>query len=157
MSEPVQTQYFVKELISNRVRLPSGRPIPWTFVGDDTGVLATNDPSLITELTQASYRQIGGIRLVTEAEFEDAKKKSTAEELRKLSLYKANNHFQAPRLAEDGVPAVEVKPLPKPTVSPSGQPIATPSTLPIPTPKSKRRSSLLLGTPTDPPAPSTSP
>jgi hypothetical protein len=143
MSEPVEMRCFVKELVSNPIRLPSGRPVPWEDVGDDTGVLSTNDPSLITELENAARRQVGGIRLVTAAEMEDVKKKSTVEELHKLSLFKANNQYRGVRLAGDAAPVVEVKPLPAAKVSPAGQPIATPTELPIPTPKSKKRSELM--------------
>ena len=147
MSEPVPTRYFVKEIVSNPIRLKSGRPVPWEEVGDDTGVISTNDPSLIEELESAAKRQVGGIRAVTLEEFEDVKKKSGAEELRKLSLFKANNQFREVRLAGDAAPVVELKPLPAASqVSPAGQPIATPTTLPIPAPKSKRRSVIMQAT-----------
>lgn len=148
MSTSIESSYFIKEILSNAIRLPSGRKVPWEPVGDDVGVLATNDPQLISELETASRRGVGGVRQVDLRGYEDAKKKSTAEELRKVSLFRANNQFRTPRLSEDVAPAVEVKPLPR--VSPSGQPIATPSTLPLPTPKSRRRSILTQPEPAAP-------
>lgn len=145
MSTSIDTAYFIKEIVSNPIRLPSGRKVPWEAVGDDVGVLATNDPQLISELENAARKQIGGVSKVDLAGYEDAKKKSSAEELRKISLFKANNPFRTPRLSEDAAPVVEVKPLPK--VSPPGQPIATPVNLPLPTPKSRRRSVLTSAEP----------
>lgn len=141
MSESNGTHYFVKELLSNKVRLPSGRPIPWESAGDDMGVLSTNDPGLIEQLKAAVRRGVGGIREVDEDGFNSTKKNSTAEQLHKLSLFRANNILNRPRISDAGVVAAG-KPAPRPNVSPAGEPIKTPQTIPLPKPPSRRRSVL---------------
>lgn len=73
MSE-VPTQYFYKEILSNKVWLPNGKLPAWEAVGNDIGVLATNDAFVIFHLTSLSHKHVGGIVKIDEAAYQDAKK-----------------------------------------------------------------------------------
>jgi hypothetical protein len=73
MSE-VPTQYFYKEILSNKVWLPNGKLPAWEPVGNDVGVLSTNDAFVIFHLTSLAHKQVGGIVKITEGAYQDAKK-----------------------------------------------------------------------------------
>lgn len=66
--------YFRKELHSNPIKLPTGHPVPFELVADDTGILATEDGYLISELRNAIARQVGGVYEIGPAEYEELKK-----------------------------------------------------------------------------------
>lgn len=73
----VPTTFFLKELLSNPVWLPNGRQAPWEPVGDDLGVLATQDANLIFHLSNLAQRHVGGVVRIDEAKYQDIKKNST--------------------------------------------------------------------------------
>lgn len=70
--------YFVREGISRPLRSSFGDPIDFTDIGDDTGILTTNNAVLVAELRAMISRARGGVREVTNAaEFETLKKKAS--------------------------------------------------------------------------------
>lgn len=72
-------RYFKKELVSNRLALPNGRQVGFEPIQNtDTGVLATEDAGLITELEKAIAARRGGVSEVKLAIFEELKKNPPA-------------------------------------------------------------------------------
>ncbi len=74
----VPTTYFYKELLSNKAYLPNGKTPNWEPVGEDCGVLATNDANLIFHLSNLAQRHVGGVVKIDEAQYSEAKKNSSA-------------------------------------------------------------------------------
>ncbi len=71
--------YYLKELISNKLWLrATGAPITFEPVGDDQGVLATDNPVIIAELDQAIARHIGGVSVIDQEQYDNFKKKALA-------------------------------------------------------------------------------
>ena len=67
--------FFKKSLFSTPVYLPGGRKVLFTEVGDDTGVLATEDGFVISELTKlVNAGNKGGVVITNEAEYKELKK-----------------------------------------------------------------------------------
>jgi hypothetical protein len=72
---------FLKELVSRPLRTSKGWPVQFTPIGDDTGILETNDPHLIRELRDMILAQRGGVREITsDEEWEETKKKASERE-----------------------------------------------------------------------------
>jgi len=67
-------RYFLKELVSNKLFLPNGARVPFEDVGDDTGILATSDGFIISEMEKAIHRHVGGVIEIDQAQYEDLKK-----------------------------------------------------------------------------------
>lgn len=76
---------FFHKLLHSSPLYVAGRVVPFTLIGDDEGVLATENETLIGHIRDAIKRGVGAVREVTEAEFEDAKKKPVSDWLAKLS------------------------------------------------------------------------
>lgn len=73
-SQPIQ-KFYKKELLSNRLALPNGKTVPFDQAGDsDTGIIATSDAGLISELDKAAAAGRGGVVSISEQEFQDLKK-----------------------------------------------------------------------------------
>jgi hypothetical protein len=68
-------RYFKK--YDPRVMLRTGRgsTVPFVDIGGQWGLIATSDNYLIGELTKCINEQRGGVQEVTQAEFEELKKK----------------------------------------------------------------------------------
>lgn len=75
---------FFHKLIHSTPLYVNGRVAPFVGVGDDDGVLATESESLISGIRALIKQGVGAVREVTEAEFEDAKKKPASDWLAKL-------------------------------------------------------------------------
>lgn len=67
-------RYFKKELVSRPLYLPGGGKVGFTNIGDDTGLLATEDGFLIAELSKLAARHKGGVVELNVAAYEDLKK-----------------------------------------------------------------------------------
>lgn len=82
--------HFVREGISRPLRSSRGDEIRFTAIGDDTGILTTNNPVIVSELRTMIAHGRGGVREVADAlEFEDLKKKASAGQQR-LNLLTAS-------------------------------------------------------------------
>jgi hypothetical protein len=66
--------YFKKVVLTTKVKLSSGKDIPWENVGWNIGVLATEDSKLIKELSAFSKEGKGGVLSITEADYTELKK-----------------------------------------------------------------------------------
>lgn len=70
-------KYYQKELVSNRLYLKvTGAPVAWEPIGDDQGVLATENDIVIKELDQAVARHVGGVIEIDQEQYDSAKKKA---------------------------------------------------------------------------------
>lgn len=109
--ETPPVRFFKKELLSNRLTLPNGRAVKFEQVGDsDTGVLATSDTLLATELDNAAAAGRGGVIVITEEQFQELKKNPPAGRSRtsSFSAQSLRQLIKRERPAE-GVPVAEVK------------------------------------------------
>ncbi len=69
--------FFLKELVShNPIALSSGAVLNWELVGNDTGVLATEDEGVTKELQALIKQRRGGV-IELSAEKYEAQKKNT--------------------------------------------------------------------------------
>lgn len=67
--------FFLKELVShNPVALSSGKVLNWEMVGNDTGVLATEDDGTISELQALIKQRRGGVIELSAEKYEGLKK-----------------------------------------------------------------------------------
>jgi len=67
--------------VSRPLRSSKGWPVIFDDIGDDIGILETNDPFLISELEATMASQKGGVReVVTDEEWEVTKKKASERE-----------------------------------------------------------------------------
>lgn len=66
--------FFKKEIASRGLKLPNGHGVTFELVADDTGVLATEDGYLISELRNAINRNVGGVYEIKPEEYEELKK-----------------------------------------------------------------------------------
>lgn len=71
----IPTKYYFKELYSNPLFLNRGVRAQFEPIGNDEGIMATNDPSLIFSMENAASRRIGGVRPITKEEYDQFKKK----------------------------------------------------------------------------------
>jgi hypothetical protein len=108
--------YFKKELISNALRLPNGKAVRFERVGDDTGLLATEDEGLIEELKKVMARKVGGVTEIALEEFEEIKKNPPARPSRLRSL---DARSVLKLLRKPNIPSADVAPVSEPLVEPS--------------------------------------
>jgi hypothetical protein len=71
-------RYYKKELLSTRLYLPNGGTARFTDIGLDTGILATTDPYIISELDKCAARSVGGVSKIDQALYEELKKNNLA-------------------------------------------------------------------------------
>lgn len=69
-------RFYKKELISTKLYATSGAPITFINIGDDTGILKTENEYLINQLDSAVARAIGGLIPISEDEYVELEKKS---------------------------------------------------------------------------------
>lgn len=102
-------KFYKKELVSNRLALPNGKKVAFDQIGDtDTGLLATADAYLISELDKAAASGRGGVVQITEAQFQELKKNPPGgrSRIRSLSaqsvrqVLASQNRSAAPAVAE---------------------------------------------------------
>jgi hypothetical protein len=134
--------HFVREGISRPLRSAFGDSIDFTDIGDDTGILTTNNAILIAELRAMIARARGGVREVSDsAEFEALKKKAS-EGQQRLNLLLANARPK-PRIDRLDQPAKSAAAVNSPRwTDPStgrsgadtnaGHPLEVPSEIPLP-------------------------
>lgn len=80
-------KYYKKELVSNRLALPSGKGVAFVKIdGTDTGVLATEDEGLIAELDKAVAARRGGVVEIDLPTYEELKKNPLAKPTQIKSL-----------------------------------------------------------------------
>lgn len=101
----VPTYFFLKELLSNPIWLPNGKQAPWEPVGDDTGVIATNDANIIFHLSNLAAQHVGGVVKIDEAGYLNGKKNSNGSELpRPLERASVGGILAAPSLLPKAPP-----------------------------------------------------
>lgn len=108
-----EKSYFKKILLTTRVKLSSGKEIPWITVGFNTGALETGDSATIKELTKLAEGNKGGVIAIDQAAFEELKK-NTAKPSPKLEW-------------KPSVTATELDPLGKSPRPTSEKPAAAPA------------------------------
>lgn len=131
--------HFVRYGITRPLRLPTGDVVPFTPIGDDTGILETNSALIIGELRKLQAQQRMGVKEVSPEDFVELKKKASDGEFRLKSVrsrsaepeLRVERLDQAQRSVADGNSVVD------PTVGPSklpgnGQPLEVPSEIPLP-------------------------
>lgn len=69
-------RYFKKELFSTKLYLPSGSAVPFSNIGFDTGILATEDGYVLKELDKCLKKKIGGVVELSQNDYEELKKNS---------------------------------------------------------------------------------
>lgn len=80
-------KYYKKELLSNRLALPNGKGVQFVQVGNsDTGVMATEDAGLISELDKAAAAGRGGVVEIDEQAYQELKKNPPVAPSRMKSL-----------------------------------------------------------------------
>lgn len=83
---PLVKKYFRKEIVSTPLYLKGGGRVPFVALGDDVGILETDDAALIGQLEVAIKRRMGGVVAITAEEFEELKKNPPARRLKPSSL-----------------------------------------------------------------------
>lgn len=116
--------YFIKEVLSNPIRLPNGTKINWIDVGGDVGVLETNSADLISELKNAEARHVGGVYEIEKDKYDDLIKKKGVGSQRRESLLQVVRQFSLKQSTQEkdlvgNVAEVEV-----------GQPLEVPIEIP---------------------------
>lgn len=143
---------FLKELVSRPLRTSKGWPIQFQNIGDDTGVLETNDPYTISELRGLIAAGRGGVREISsDAEWEEVKKKANArEQYRQRVKSPWSEPVRIERASRrDASPATASEPAPDPSIPtppPIGKPIEVPKEIvPAIKPKTGRRPKAVKG------------
>lgn len=70
-------RFYKKELISTKLYATNGAPITFINIGDDTGILKTENEYLINQLDSAVARAIGGLIPISEEEYVELEKKNS--------------------------------------------------------------------------------
>lgn len=86
VTTPLVKKYFRKEIVSTPLFLKVGGKVPFVALGDDIGILETEDATLIGQLEVAIKRRMGGVVAITAEEFEELKKNPPAPRLKPSSL-----------------------------------------------------------------------
>lgn len=143
---------FIKELVSRPLRSSKGWPIQFEPVGDDMGILETNDPFTIGELRKCIAASRGGVREVTsDEEWEDAKKKASEREQwrqRVKSPWSDPVRIERGTKRQPASPATGSAPPPDPSIKsppPIGKAIEVPAKI-EPAPKTARKPKAAKGT-----------
>lgn len=85
-------KFFKKELLNSArpVLTDKGWPIQFDSDGLGNGIIATNDPYTIDQLTKLAESGRLGVTQITEAEYEDLKKKAPSHQRRALPAWSQN-------------------------------------------------------------------
>ena len=67
--------FFYKELVSNAARLSDGREAYFEPIGNDNGILATDDPGLIRMLNELIAGHRGGVVRIDKEQYDELLKK----------------------------------------------------------------------------------
>lgn len=134
-------RWFKKEGMRRPLYTGKGWPIQFEDIGDDTGVLATNDPYTIKELEKVIQSGRGGVIEINQEQAEAEKKRTTE---RELHLRRVNGS-RTPQLRVEGKPsaaspATSAKASPDPSIPdkiPIGAPVVVPE-VPEPPKRGKR-------------------
>lgn len=68
--------FFRKTILSNPIATSQGYRIQFQPIGDDEGVIALEDETVIGELKAMATNRVGGVIEITKEEFEELKKKA---------------------------------------------------------------------------------
>jgi len=69
-------RFYRKEVLSNKLYIKAtGAPAPFEDIGDDEGILSTDNPVYTNELDLAASKHIFGIIPIDEATYQELKKK----------------------------------------------------------------------------------
>jgi hypothetical protein len=68
-------KYYNKEILSNEARVGDGRPLRFEDIGDGDGIIKTDDQNLIDLIKPLVDGRVGGVREITEKEYEEFSKK----------------------------------------------------------------------------------
>lgn len=135
---------FKKELVSRPIYTSKGHPIPFQDIGDDIGILETNDPLLVSELDALIRRGGKGVVEIKTDEEWEAQKKMASD--RALFRQRSRPRFDAiridnpqvarpanvaPKIADPSVPVVAVE-------EPVGKALEVPSDDAIKKPRGRR-------------------
>lgn len=156
---PGATKYFLKEIVSNpvHVKLPTREGgqviarVPFEEFGDDVGGIALTDPVKISALRSFAKARRGGVREVSEEEYNAAKKVASVQEQRRASLRPKSLLNQLVRLDVQrdpaaGKPAEQVSLYPDPSIPDQMAKVSEPVVVPTAeapaarTPKPRRKS-----------------
>jgi hypothetical protein len=134
----IATAYFSRQGIARPLRSVRGDVIHFTDIGDDTGILTTNNPVIISELRGLIIQQKFGLSEVTLDQFEAQKKRASAGQKRLDSLL--GSALQKPRIERLDQP-VKSAAVGSSLLDPStqrvdngsvGTPLEVPSEIPLP-------------------------
>lgn len=118
-------RYFKKAIVSTKLYMANGAPAPFEPVGDEHGVLATENSDIIIEMERAMAHQRGGIENLTEGEYQELKKNPPARQSRQSSP--SANGFPS-RLNQNRVDRVVERSAPAPAVD--SEPLVVPNSIP---------------------------
>lgn len=133
-------RYFKKTLLSNKLCYANGHLALFHDVGGDEGVMATSDPYVIEQLEAAIKHKVGGVSEISEALWDELKKKALTAKPKSLSS--SLNTLSGQTLdqllmgADGGGRGVVAKRLPPvvhksaPLVVPENLPVVRPAKLP---------------------------
>ena len=85
--------FWLKELVTQKLYLPSGGVAPFEDAGGGYGILACENDALNAELTKAAKDHIGGVIPLQESEYNEWQKK-------KAALVSSSGSLQQPRERE---------------------------------------------------------
>ena len=135
---------FKKELVSRPLYTSKGHPIQFQNIGDDIGLLETNDPHLISELEALIKRGGKGVvEILSDEEWEAQKKMASA---RDSFRQRSKPRFDSPRIDSPQVvrPASAAPAIADPSIPPAsneepvGKALEIPSEDAIKKPKGRR-------------------
>jgi hypothetical protein len=121
--------FWKKEILSNSYFI-DGVPVHFDALASDTGILATDDPKLISGLEDAASKRKGGIVKITQAEYDGLKKNRESNPFKPASRQEIRL-FQSPSNLANR--AGVIKPLDASLKPKRNQLIATANGMPAPT------------------------
>lgn len=133
-------RWFKKEGMRRPLYTGKGWPIQFEDIGDDTGILATNEPYTLKELEKWIQSGRGGVIEITQEQAEAEKKRTTEREqhLRRVNGSR-NPQIRLEAKPSAASPATSAKASPDPSV-PEKIPIGAPVEIPtVPEPPRKGR------------------
>lgn len=92
-------RYFQKFYPRQPLILSNGKGFKFPITESGLGLLATENPVLLAEFTKAIELKVGGVEEITEAQFNDLKKKAKPQEFKEG--FSPTRLVQAKREAED--------------------------------------------------------
>jgi hypothetical protein len=115
-------RYFKTSIPDTKLLLTTGHYVKWDKVSHDIGVQQTNDPTMAAQFDAAIDRQVGGVQEIDKPEYDELKKKQSAEPLRprwreelgQNSVSRSAKRRLDASVAEDEKPKIEAVTVPHP-------------------------------------------